>query len=339
MIILFDWLSFTSKCDSPDSIIDLLGLQEVKWVPTYGGRGYHDRMMFNGISIYYNNGKVPGVWVEMSGTGCRTFEEFGHCDWSVIFGLCSQDDAYNITRLDVACDDKEGVLDIEQIRDDTAHENWVSKWHDARIEHTVKLGSCTVYFGSSKSTCMLRIYDKAKERLDNVGADDLGHWIRAELVLRDERALAFAELPYDQIGRNFVGVINNYLRFLQPVDGDSNRSRWPTSPWWLDFVQTLEKISLYTPCDTEYSLDKTKQYVYKQAGNAVDTIVQIIGEKQFLKELSENKPAMAAKYKQLIHQNQMQVVEAMGDLSDFQPIGTEDNTGIADFLRSKGEFI
>ena len=57
-----------------------------------------------------------GVCVEMSGKGCRTFEEFGNGDYEWIFTLVRQqqpDGEMKITRLDVAYDDfykKYGII-------------------------------------------------------------------------------------------------------------------------------------------------------------------------------------------------------------------------------------
>ena len=92
-------------------------------------------------------------------------------------------------------------------------------------------------------------------------------------------------------------------------------------------METLDKISLYTPTNTEYSLDQVKAYVYGQAGNSVFALIDILGVDQFLKELKENKPAVALKYKQLVAVEKTKKTEEMrniiGDLSEWLPIGTD----------------
>ena len=82
--ILIDWLSFTSKIHSPESIIDMLGLTGCKFTLTYGMQGYQDRLIFDGISIHYNSCRNEGVWVEMSGQGCRAFETYCNYNLSLI---------------------------------------------------------------------------------------------------------------------------------------------------------------------------------------------------------------------------------------------------------------
>ena len=73
-IVLYDWLSFTTKRSDPYYIVDLLGMKEIPWQLTKGARGYQDRLYFNAISIHFNGRDDMGVWCEMSGQGCRAFE-------------------------------------------------------------------------------------------------------------------------------------------------------------------------------------------------------------------------------------------------------------------------
>lgn len=324
MIILYDWLTFTSKIDSPFTIIELLGIKDAQFIHLGRGLyGYQDSVLFGGIRICFSNPNYPGVMVDISGMGCRTLEEYGSCEWSVIFTMILSDpENYHITRLDVATDDKEGIIDIHKMQNDIRDNLYSSRFHDVTFTESVKAGGLTIYFGSRTSDIFFRVYDKSKEREAKVGADseDLGHWVRFEISLRRDRAFNFIGLPYDSIGENFTGVINNYLRFLEP-SSDTNKSRAVTAQWWLDFVQDLNKISLYTPCDTEYSLDAAKRFVYHQAGSAVHTLIEILGKDLFVKELKDNKPdKLAPKYQTLIAENLAQFREEMGDLSDYVEI-------------------
>ncbi|MDD2956725.1 MAG: hypothetical protein PHD67_10530, partial [Oscillospiraceae bacterium] len=86
-IVLYDWLSFTSKIHSPDELIAALGLSHVSWTVTKGARGYQDRKYFSCISIHYNGRSDMGVWVEMSGQGCRTFESLSPVGWDNLFNF------------------------------------------------------------------------------------------------------------------------------------------------------------------------------------------------------------------------------------------------------------
>lgn len=74
--ICYDYLSFTSKIDSVNSIAALLGLSDLSFETIKGFYGYRDRLYFDGISIHFNGRPGMGVCVEMSGHGCRNFEKY-----------------------------------------------------------------------------------------------------------------------------------------------------------------------------------------------------------------------------------------------------------------------
>lgn len=60
-----------------------------------------------------------GIMVEMSGKGCRAFEDNSDKTFRKLFDyIVARLDDFNITRLDVAFDDFEQILDINKIADD-----------------------------------------------------------------------------------------------------------------------------------------------------------------------------------------------------------------------------
>ena len=87
-LVLIDWLSFTSQIHSPQDLISILGMDAASWTPGRGAYGYKDRLYYNCCSIHYNGGPDMGVWVELSGQGCRCFEDIGHGDYTMLFDLC-----------------------------------------------------------------------------------------------------------------------------------------------------------------------------------------------------------------------------------------------------------
>lgn len=125
-IVLYDWLSFTSKNHTPEQLIEALGLTHCPWQDTKGAHGYRDRKYFSCISVHYNGREDMGVWVELSGQGCRTFESLSAKSWDDLFQWITVQQL-KITRLDVAFDDHTGVLDIDQIVEDTRRKHYVSR--------------------------------------------------------------------------------------------------------------------------------------------------------------------------------------------------------------------
>lgn len=295
-IILYDWLSFTTKISDPYFMVNLLGMDHCPWQQIKGARGYQERLYFNSISIHYNGRIDMGCWCEMSGQGCRAFETLTKLEyqWRDLFWSILRYDL-NITRLDIAYDDHTGMLDIDEMIQDTRRKEYVSKSDYWEIVESSK--GQTLQFGSPQSDTLIRIYDKARER--NCPAGE--HWIRCELQLRRDRAIAFTELPYS-IGESFCGVMVNYLRFVEPMPEDSNKWRWPIKEYWGEFLCHANAISIYEAPGLEYNFDRCERYVINQAGNAIDAYIQICGVEGFLKTLKERPTARNPKYDRLVEE-------------------------------------
>lgn len=70
-LVLYDWVSITSKIHTPEQIISLIGMDSVTWETIKGAHGYRDRLYWNCISIHFNGSPDQGVWLEMSGQGFK----------------------------------------------------------------------------------------------------------------------------------------------------------------------------------------------------------------------------------------------------------------------------
>lgn len=295
--VIYDALSITSKIHSIFDFIDMLGLNNASWTNVKGAHGYQDRLYFESISIHYNGSDDMGIWLEMMGQGCRAFETYGHGNYEALFDeVLSNPNDMKITRLDVAYDDTDGLLNINQLCADTENQEYVSKFNAWKVTRGSEGNSLVL--GSPQSEVLLRIYDKAMER----GFTDGRHWIRVEIQLRRSRALSFVKYGTD-IGAKFSGVIRNYVRYVQPDDTDSNKWRWPEKEYWSRFLGDAEKISIYEKPGTEYNLSNLENYVIKQAGNAIDAFIDILGEDEFRNQLKKRGTAPNPKYEHLKKQN------------------------------------
>ena len=293
---LIDWLTFVAHGDSVDYLKFVLGLDspDIPWETEEKFRnGYPLQCYWNGITISYGADderfyKDPtkvrhdmGICVNLSGTGCRAFESYGHGDWFRLFVYLFRDTdyianehfkmkSYNITRLDLAYDDHVGLLDLYRIEQDVRLRHYVSPakyseiiWSDNQNEDIEGL---TIQVGSDKSAVKIRIYDKAAER----GFKDR-HWIRCEMQLRDDRAIvAAAMLLRDKhIGSTASGILRNYLTFREPTTTDTNKSRWPIADYWDKVLLDMEKISLWVTPGEPYNFSKTEHWFCKQYGQAI----------------------------------------------------------------------
>ena len=294
--ILFDWLTFTSHCDSPESIMIMLGLKDVPWQKMDKGRnGYRQRYFYENISILYDGAENMGVCVDMSGTGCRAFETYSTINWTELMEILFYNhDDYNVTRLDMAYDDHTGILDIDVLRDDTDDHLYVSRSRTWKVEYGSK--GTTIYHGSPKSDMYIRIYDKAAEQeLEGV------HWIRVEMQMRDEIAQGFiAGLMKNPAGVQFRGVLHNYLRYVVQPDTDCNMSRWPMAAYWSELLEGIQQIRCWVAPGVEYTEWNLSNFIINQAGNALDCYLRIFGYDDLIRELGSRAVKMSPKYQRLL---------------------------------------
>lgn len=272
-LVLRDWLSFTSQTLTPQEIIKHIGLAECPWTEIAGARGYKDRLYFGGISIHFNGREGMGTWCEMSGTGCRTFETYSLISWEELTDWLI-DQKFNITRLDIAFDDHSGILDVEQVQQDTEAGNMVTRSDAWETIRSSKGASLTI--GSPQSLFRLRIYDKAAERAAKLKGEEKAqlagtHWVRVEMQLRDERAKEFLRLTQDEeLGTIFAGVLKNYIRYVEP-NGDSNKSRWPMTDYWQQLLGEVDRIQLFVSPGVRYNYQDMFDNMLRQYGCAIHT--------------------------------------------------------------------
>lgn len=296
--ILIDWLTFSSKIDDVHSVIELLGLTECDFKACSGRYYYGSGFRFGNINIYFDGlNDDMGVCVEMSGQGCRDFETFGTGDWYSIFWHYMQNrPQVNISRLDVAYDDFDKLLDLDRIIADTFNDNYVS-----RNKHwNVQKGSrgATVEHGDRGGSMYIRIYDKRAERK----REDLEYWARCELQMRDQLPGNFVEALINEeepIEKLYFEVLNNYLRYVEPSDTDSNKRRWPVADHWQQFIQTAVKRSIFVAPGVDYNMLGLHKYVFNQAGNAIKTYIDIQGVDSFFEQLEHLKKSKNPKYEYL----------------------------------------
>lgn len=329
--ILIDWLTVTIHDATVHEIQVLLGLDpaDVSWTDTRVFRnGYPMQSTFQHITIrwgadqaeYYTSDEKRtaaqkvrhdmGICLDISGQGCRAYEEYGRGDWLYLFSsLCASDHRINFTRLDLAYDDHIGVLDMARMRYDIEDRNYVTRakqtdfiWSDDLKED---IHGLTLEIGSRKSPILIRIYDKAAER----GFEDHSvHWIRVELQLRDDRALvAVAKIiQHEDVGKVFSGIMHNYFTFRIP-SGDTNKSRWPIAPYWEVLIDDMEKISLWISPGEPYNFSKTERFLVEQYGQAIITAYRVHGGLTgLLYDCQQRHPELADKYKVVIAQAERQ---------------------------------
>ena len=244
----------------------------------------------------------------MSGQGCRAFETYGTGDYNSLFKLAlDEPKLIHVTRLDVAYDEYTGILDIDRLCADTVKDKWRSKMEFYEVIQSSNGKSLDI--GSKSSEVMIRIYDKLAERLSKFRnedekekiRDEIPHWIRVEIQMRNERALEFIRhLSGNEIGKIYTGVLRNYLEYGYFRDLPDGSRKFNTFAYWEKLLDGAEALSIYVKPGTDYNLARCCDYVYNQAGNAVDALLQIYGPDLFQKLLAKRTIQPNPKYLNLI---------------------------------------
>lgn len=270
--VLIDYFRFSSKIHSFADLIELLGLEEVVWQVGKPRDGWSCHEYCSGMHLYH--GGRDDVAVELSGAGCRMLETCNDqkFDWIGLFNYIMEQvkaKDMNVSRLDVACDEREEILQFEKMVRHCKQKKYISK---ARRCIWIGGDEREIMFGASSSNTRLRIYDKALER----GVD--GHWTRCEFQLRDEAADSFLLnlRQVGDIGATYGGVLLNYLRFTtsSPEKSQNNYDRIPTTVWWEKFVGTLQKIKNLTIGGIEYNYFNLESFLVHQCGSSMKAYVE-----------------------------------------------------------------
>ena len=286
--VLVDWLTFSVKEQDPAKVIrEYLGLDpELFQDAGYGLLGYNRVLRFSDICVCYEPRENDffrdmGVCVSMSGNGCRAFETMSKLTqagqdsvFPTLFQLLAADETANVSRIDIACDDREGFLNMEEIVEKVQASEINSRMTKRSVivsfDGTQRSGS-TIYLGAPSSDFRVRIYDKALEE----GVD--GHWIRVELVMRHKNAAAFAEQMNSapSVGKLAAQVVNDKFSFIER--DDSNITRCTVCGWWRSFVDELESVRLVARCVVQHSVERIENWIESQVGPSLAVILNTLG--------------------------------------------------------------
>ena len=242
-----------------------------------GMYGYAYSAWYDGI--VYAWGGAETIYIQMSGTGCRTWETtHPGLTWEKwIKYLQTTYATLHISRLDIACDTF-GLLKLRNIQAFTRAGNYISRWKTFLIQEGSN--EMAVIWGSSKSDFRLRIYDKTLERQKKGGAepDKLPQgWVRCEFQLRNDAAASFVRSwqACGSIGQTFMGIMRNQLLYVMTYDG-KNRDRATPAPWWDKLLGDAEQIHMAYDAGKDYNFDSLKKYIFHQAGSSIKAYLAIM---------------------------------------------------------------
>ena len=296
LIACVDWVSATFFSEKKISeILALIRRERDDFELLLNGRFGYNRSLVSefGITIMYSERvsdlSSPGIFLEISGQGCRHLENSWPEDYSWIdfFKELRKPGLKRITRLDVAIDDFKGYLGIHQmyrkVRDgcmtSSAGLRKFKHFDSGDIENGEITGE-TLYLG--KGDVMFRFYDKKGESLARGKElkDNIEVWNRYEIQLRRERAEVAMNLIADgglTLGEFAKGVMARYISFRVRNATDSNKRRWKVCAWWTKFLDKVEPLIL-TLVHPENSLLKSQNWIMKSASATIAMLQELYGD-------------------------------------------------------------
>lgn len=241
----------------------------------------------------YPNSPNSGVVVTMSGGGCDSFEAYSEWDsWEDFLKFCYAGEprlGFHCSRLDLAIDDivsreqleagQVGLLDPDTVsvygesRSFRSRSSIFSVIKELTAERVLRGNpGFTLYIGSQKSKQgFSRIYDKAVEQSYD------GHWMRVELVCKNDHAMALVDKLCSSIplGTVVVSMLENRFSFVEDLDhkyfSSGMMNKAPVSSWWTVFLSCVskEETQLCLTKRIKSTVEKAAAWVNKQVVNSL----------------------------------------------------------------------
>lgn len=243
----------------------------------FGYYGYSEHFVLGDIMVLVSHEEAKGVLLELRGRGTRQFEGYLEAqgrDWYEFFMDCLVQKAV-IKRLDLAINDKVGLLNIPTLTKKCANEECISVFRSfksyrsgelTRRDEKIGMGH-TLYIGSLRSDIYMCLYQKNYEEYakKNIPLSDTETKNRFEIRLKNERALYTLKdlLKHENPERTAFKIINRYLRFCDKEKGKP-RSEWKLNDDWKLFIGENRQAMRLTTKPEPYTFDRTLRWLAHQ---------------------------------------------------------------------------
>ena len=293
----------------------------------YGWYGYSGLYYLGDIFVLTSAKEKEGTLIELKGKGCRQFECYLEAQgrtWYDFFSLCISENAV-MKRLDLAINDRIGILNVPQLIEKCRNDECVSVYRtykdygsgelvSSREDSRREMGK-TLYIGSMKSDVYFCIYEKAYEQYikNGVPIEESEVKNRFEIRLKNERAdTAVFDLIQNEDGeRTAFSIINRYVRFVDREEGKEKRL-WKTNSDWLWFIGDNRKKLKLTTEPEPYEVNKTRNWMAHQVAASQKMLAEIdrINGTQYLENMLKN-AKLNAKHKRIIEQSTRKIEEVI----------------------------
>lgn len=269
----------------------------------YGFYSYSEHYCMGDIFVLVSGEEEKGVLVELKGRGCRQFENYllaQERSWYEFF-MDALVEGGVMKRLDLAINDKLGILNIPNLTEKCRNEECVSVFRSfknyrsgelVRKDEKECMGN-TLYIGSLQSEVYFCIYEKDYEQYkkNNIPIEDAEVKNRFEIRLKNERAYyAIRDLMYyDNPESTAFKIINRYVRFVDKED-KKPRSDWKLNNEWAWFIGENRESMKLTTKPEPYSFRKTLNWISRQVAPTLKMAMKLdeINNTQFINEIIAN---------------------------------------------------
>lgn len=243
----------------------------------FGYYSYSEHFVLGDIIVLVSHEEDKGVLLELKGRGSRQFEGYLEAqgrDWYEFFMDCLLQKAV-IKRLDLAINDKVGLLNIPTLTKKCANEECISVFRSFKsyrsgelTKRDEKIGmGHTLYIGSLRSDIYMCLYQKNYEEYvkKNIPLSDTETKNRFEIRLKNERALYALKdlLRHEDPERTAFKIINRYVRFTDQEKGKP-RSEWKLNDDWKLFIGENRQAMRLTTKPEPYTFDRTLRWLAHQ---------------------------------------------------------------------------
>lgn len=325
--MLFDYVRIRFPTDNVAFVIhDILRLNIDYMIhEDFGYYSYPEHYRFGDVMVLCSHDLTKGVLLELKGKGCRQYENFllaQHRSWYDFFRDCLNVKAV-FKRVDLAINDKVGILDIPELARKCKQEECISvfrsfkNYRSGELVHRDEkpdMGN-TLYIGSLKSEVYFCIYEKDYEQYvkNNIPLDESEVKNRFEIRLKNERATKAIEdlLKYENAERTAFRIINRYIRFVDKVD-NKRRSDWKTNERWECFNGKNRGELRLTTKPEPYSYERTLNWLRHQVAPTlkVTSILDVLNETSVLPEMIKE-AKLTEKHEKLIKQQTLSAEEVI----------------------------
>ena len=227
--------------------------------------------------------------LELKGRGCRMFEahmEVIGWNWYDFFQHCLDNFSVRIKRLDLAVDDRDGILCIPTLKQKCRAGEWESSWMKSysgyesgerlRNEEQDKRETMgeTLYLGSLSSEIYFCCYQKDFEQYKKQGIpiEDAPVKNRFEIRLKNDRATkAMEDLAFRRdIDSTVFDIVNRYTTFVDSVDGEQ-----AVNPRWQKFMGDGRSELRLTVQPEPYTVERTRKWFRKQVAPSLNLLLAL----------------------------------------------------------------